>query len=167
MKFSKRLDLFGDEIFAALNERRLELEKQGKKIYNMSVGTPDFHTPDHIKKALMELPLTIRTGATVSATCPELLDAVCAYYKKRFHVEITPDMVMSVYGSQEGMGHLGMTLCDEGDVVLLPDPCYPVFAAGSKLGGAVPYYYPLVAEHDFLPYVKDIPEDVLANPVTW
>ena len=81
-------------------------------------------------------------------------------YKKRFHVEITPDMVMSVYGSQEGMGHLGMTLCDEGDVVLLPDPCYPVFAAGSKLGGAVPYYYPLVAEHDFLPYVKNIPEDV-------
>ena len=69
MKFSKRLNLFGDEIFAALNERRLELEKQGKKIYNMSVGTPDFHTPDHIKKALMELPLTIRTGATVSATC--------------------------------------------------------------------------------------------------
>ena len=58
------------------------------------------------------------------------------------------------------MGHLGMTLCDEGDVVLLPDPCYPVFAAGSKLGGAVPYYYPLVAEHNFLPYVKDIPEDV-------
>ena len=53
MNFSKRLDLFGDEIFAALNERRLELEKQGKKIYNMSVGTPDFHTPDHIKKALM------------------------------------------------------------------------------------------------------------------
>ena len=61
MNFSKRLNLFGDEIFAALNERRLELEKQGKKIYNMSVGTPDFHTPDHIKKALME--------ATVSAIC--------------------------------------------------------------------------------------------------
>lgn len=53
MNFSKRLNLFGDEIFAALNERRLELEKQGKKIYNMSVGTPDFHTPDHIKKALI------------------------------------------------------------------------------------------------------------------
>lgn len=67
---------------------------------------------------------------------------------------------MSVYGSQEGMGHLGMTLCDEEDIVLLPDPCYPVFAAGSKLGGATPYYYPLVAEHDFLPYVKDIPEEI-------
>ena len=160
MKFSKRLDLFGDEIFAALNERRLELEKQGKKIYNMSVGTPDFHTPDHIKKALMEAAADDQNWRYSLRDLPELLDAVCAYYKKRFHVEITPDMVMSVYGSQEGMGHLGMTLCDEGDVVLLPDPCYPVFAAGSKLGGAVPYYYPLVAEHDFLPYVKDIPEDV-------
>ena len=160
MNFSKRLNLFGDEIFAALNERRLELEKQGKKIYNMSVGTPDFHTPDHIKKALMEAATDDQNWRYSLRDLPELLDAVCAYYKKRFHVEITPDMVMSVYGSQEGMGHLGMTLCDEGDVVLLPDPCYPVFAAGSKLGGAVPYYYPLVAEHDFLPYVKDIPEDV-------
>ena len=148
------------KIFAALNERRLELEKQGKKIYNMSVGTPDFHTPDHIKKALMEAAADDQNWRYSLRDLPELLDAVCAYYKKRFHVEITPDMVMSVYGSQEGMGHLGMTLCDEGDVVLLPDPCYPVFAAGSKLGGAVPYYYPLVAEHDFLPYVKNIPEDV-------
>ena len=76
---------------------------------------------------------------------PELLEAVCDYYKKRFDVELTPDMVMTVYGSQEGMGHLGMALCDEGDVVLLPDPCYPVFAAGSLMAGAEPYYYPLVA----------------------
>ena len=69
MNFSKRLNLFGDEIFAALNERRLELEKQGKKIYNMSVGTPDFHTPDHIKKALMEAAADDQTGVTVSAIC--------------------------------------------------------------------------------------------------
>lgn len=109
MKFSKRLDLFGDEIFAALNERRLELEKQGKKIYNMSVGTPDFHTPDHIKKALMDAAADDQNWRYSLRDLPELLDAVCAYYKKRFQVDITPDMVMSVYGSQEGMGHLGMT----------------------------------------------------------
>ena len=101
MNFSKRLNLFGDEIFAALNERRLELEKQGKKIYNMSVGTPDFHTPDHIKKALMEAAADDQNWRYSLRDLPELLDAVCAYYKKRFHVEITPDMVMSVYGSQE------------------------------------------------------------------
>ena len=54
MQFSKRLDRFGEEIFAALNNRRMELEQQGMKIYNMSVGTPDFKTPEHIKKALAE-----------------------------------------------------------------------------------------------------------------
>ena len=160
MQFSKRLDRFGEEIFAALNNRRMELEAQGMKIYNMSVGTPDFKTPEHIKKALAEAAMDDNNWKYSLRDLPELLEAVCDYYKKRFDVELTPDMVMTVYGSQEGMGHLGMALCDEGDVVLLPDPCYPVFAAGSLMAGAEPYYYPLVAEHDFLPYVKDIPEEV-------
>lgn len=160
MKFSKRLDYFGDEIFAALNNRKMELEQKGIKIYNMSVGTPDFSTPDHIKQALAQAALEDDNWKYSLRDLPELLEAVCEYYQKRFQVEITPDMVMSVYGSQEGMGHLGMALCDEGDIVLLPDPCYPVFAAGSLMAGAVPYYYPLTAEHDFLPYVKDIPESI-------
>lgn len=160
MKFSKRLDYFGDEIFAALNNRKMELEQKGIKIYNMSVGTPDFSTPDHIKQTLAQAALEDDNWKYSLRDLPELLEAVCEYYQKRFQVEITPDMVMSVYGSQEGMGHLGMALCDEGDIVLLPDPCYPVFAAGSLMAGAVPYYYPLTAEHDFLPYVKDIPESI-------
>ena len=160
MQFSKRLDAFGSEIFSALNNRRMELEAQGKTIYNMSVGTPDFHTPDLIKEALMEAAKDDDNWKYSLRDLPEMLDAVCAYYKKRFQVTITPDMVMSVYGSQEGMGHLGMALCDEGDVVLLPDPCYPVFAAGSLMAGAVPWYYPLTEEHDFLPYVAGIPEEI-------
>ena len=160
MQFSKRLDRFGDEIFAALNNRRMELEAQGMKIYNMSVGTPDFKTPEYIKKAVAEAAMDDNNWKYSLRDLPELLDAVCIYYKKRFDVELTPNMVMTVYGSQEGMGHLGMALCDEGDTVLLPDPCYPVFAAGSLMAGAVPYYYPLVAEHDFLPYVKGIPEEI-------
>ena len=160
MQFSKRLDRFGDEIFAALNNRRMELEAQGMKIYNMSVGTPDFKTPEYIKKAVAEAAMDDNNWKYSLRDLPELLEAVCTYYKKRFDVELTPDMVMTVYGSQEGMGHLGMALCDEGDTVLLPDPCYPVFAAGSLMAGAVPYYYPLVAEHDFLPYVKGIPEEI-------
>ena len=160
VQFSKRMDVFGDEIFAALNDRRVELEEQGMKIYNMSVGTPDFSTPTHIKEALMQAAADDNNWKYSLRDLPELLDAVCNYYKARFQVEITPDMVTSVCGSQEGIGHLGLTLCDEGDIVLLPDPCYPVFAAGALMAGAVPYYYPLVAEHDFLPYVADIPEEI-------
>ena len=97
MQFSKRLDRFGEEIFAALNNRRMELEAQGMKIYNMSVGTPDFKTPEHIKKALAEAAMDDNNWKYSLRDLPELLEAVCTYYKKRFDVELTPDMVMTVY----------------------------------------------------------------------
>ena len=66
----------------------------------------------------------------------------------------------SCNGSQEGMGHIGLVLCDEGDTVLLPTPCYPVFIAGAKMAGAQPWYYPMCQENGFLPRVADIPEEV-------
>lgn len=160
MEFSKRMKLFGDEIFAALNDKKVALEAQGRTIYNLSVGTPDFAPAPHIVKALTGAAADPENWKYSLRDIPEMLSAVCSYYKRRFRVDITPDQVASCNGSQEGCGHIGMVLCDEGDTVLLPNPCYPVFIAGAKLAGAVPYYYPLVKEHNFLPYVKDIPEDV-------
>ena len=148
MEFSKRLDLFGDEIFAALNERKVALEAQGRTIYNLSVGTPDFAPAEHIRKAMMDAAADPQNWKYSLRDLPELLDAVCGYYKRRFGVEIAPDQVASCAGSQEGVGHIGMVLCDEGDTVLLPTPCYPVFIAGSLLGGAKPWYYPLT-KHRF------------------
>ncbi len=160
MEFSKRMKLFGDEIFAALNDKKVALEAQGRTIYNLSVGTPDFAPAPHIVKALTDAAADPENWKYSLRDIPEMLSAVCSYYKRRFGVDITPDQVASCNGSQEGCGHIGMVLCDEGDTVLLPNPCYPVFIAGAKLAGAVPYYYPLVKEHNFLPYVKDIPEEV-------
>ena len=157
MEFSKRMKLFGDEIFAALNDKKVALEAQGRTIYNLSVGTPDFAPAPHIVKALTGAAADPENWKYSLRDIPEMLSA---YYKRRFGVDITPGQVASCNGSQEGCGHIGMVLCDEGDTVLLPNPCYPVFIAGAKLAGAVPYYYPLVKEHNFLPYVKDIPEDV-------
>ena len=74
MQFSKRLDRFGDEIFAALNNRRMELEAQGMKIYNMSVGTPDFKTPEYIKKAVAEAAMDDNNWKYSLRDLPELLD---------------------------------------------------------------------------------------------
>jgi LL-diaminopimelate aminotransferase len=160
MQFSKRLDRFGDEIFAALNEKKVALEAAGRTIYNLSVGTPDFEAAPHIRQALLDAAADPENWKYSLRDLPELLNAVCSYYKLRFDVDITPDMVASCNGSQEGCGHIGMVLCDEGDTVLLPTPCYPVFIAGSLLAGAQPWYYPLTKEHGFLPHLADIPEDV-------
>ena len=161
MQFSHRLDLFGAEVFAALNDRRVALEAAGKKIYNLSVGTPDFAPYPHVVKALTDAAQDPAMWKYSLRDLPELKQAVCDYYERRFGISgITPNMVASCNGTQEGVGHFALALADPGDTVIVPDPCYPVFQAGSKLAGADIYYYPLCAEHDFLPYVADIPAEV-------
>ncbi len=161
MTFSRRLDLFGPEIFAALNDKKIALEAQGRTLYNLSVGTPDFPPAPHIKQALIDAAAQDESWKYTLRDIPELLAAVGSYYQRRFGVAgITPDRVMSFSGSQDGIGHLGLALLNEGDTVLLPDPCYPVFMTGMRLGGGVPYFYPLTQENNFLPDVRAIPEDV-------
>jgi LL-diaminopimelate aminotransferase len=83
VEFSKRLDLFGAEIFAALNDKKVALEAQGKKLYNLSVGTPDFEPMPHIKQALCDAAMVSENWKYSLRDLPELLDTVCAYYKRR------------------------------------------------------------------------------------
>ena len=157
MKFSSRLDRFGDEVFAALNNRRVALEAEGRTIYNLSVGTPDFEPYPHVVDAVAQAIQDPQMWKYSLRDLPELKQAVCDYYVRRFDVEgITPDMVCSVNGTQEGVGVFGLAMLNEGDTVLVPDPCYPVFEAGVKIAGGELAYYPLNAEHDFLPYVEGI-----------
>lgn len=161
MEFSKRLDLFGDEVFASLNARRRELEASGRRVWDLSVGTPDFRPPEHVVEALVRSardPLSWRYSLHDK---DELLEAVCAYYESRYGVPgVTPDMVASCRGTQEGLGYVCAALADPGDLALVPDPCYPVFQNATLLAGATPWYYPLTEENGFLPRVSEIPDDV-------
>ncbi|MBD9040332.1 MAG: aminotransferase class I/II-fold pyridoxal phosphate-dependent enzyme [Collinsella aerofaciens] len=161
MQASQRLDHFGAEVFASLNNKLLALKAQGKTIYNMSVGTPDFKPYDHVVEALTRAAQDPEMWKYALRDLPELKQAVCDYYERRFGVSgITPSMVQSCNGTQEGVGHLGLALLDPGDTILVPDPCYPVFEAGAKIADAKLEYYPLVAEHNYLPYVAGIDPEV-------
>ena len=161
MQASQRLDRFGAEVFASLNNKLLALKAQGKTIYNMSVGTPDFKPYDHVVEALTKAAQDPEMWKYALRDLPELKQAVCDYYERRFGVSgITPSMVQSCNGTQEGVGHLGLALLDPGDTILVPDPCYPVFEAGAKIADAKLEYYPLVAEHNYLPYVAGIDPEV-------
>lgn len=161
MQVSQRLDRFGAEVFASLNNKLLALKAQGKTIYNMSVGTPDFKPYGHVVEALTQAAQDPEMWKYALRDLPELKQAVCDYYERRFGVlGITPSMVQSCNGTQEGVGHLGLALLDPGDTILVPDPCYPVFEAGAKIADAKLEYYPLVAEHNYLPYVAGIDPEV-------
>lgn len=156
----KRLKHFQTGIFAELDEKKENLIKKGKKIYNLSVGTPDFEPPKHVVDAVVKAASEPENYKYSLRDLPELLQAVSDYYKRRFGVEISTDCITGVHGTQEGIGHIGMALLDEGDLVLLPNPGYPIFEAGSYLSGADLCFYDLKEENNFLPVLSEIPEDV-------
>ncbi len=158
---SKRLEHFQTGIFAFLDEKRIEMEAKGRKVVNFSIGTPDFVAPKEVVDALADGAAKPETYGYTLTEIPELKDALCKYYKKRFNCDIFPDEITATNGSQEGIGHLAMALCDEGDIALLPNPGYPIFSAGAYLGGAEEYYYPVLEENNYLPKLDEIPEDIL------
>jgi LL-diaminopimelate aminotransferase len=160
MALSKRLDLFADEVFAALNAQRRLREQQGKPVFDLSVGTPDFSPAPHVINALIEAAKEPENWKYSLHDTDELIAAVCGYYQRRYNVKLAADEVMGVHGTQEGMAPLAEALVDPGDLVLVPDPCYPVFRAAALLAGAELAYYPLTADHNFLPYVAGISDQV-------
>ncbi|MEE1313319.1 MAG: aminotransferase class I/II-fold pyridoxal phosphate-dependent enzyme [Lachnospiraceae bacterium] len=159
MKQAQWLSHFETGIFAALDQKRDELMASGKKVYNLSIGTPDFKPAPHIMEAMAEACKKSENYVYALKDFKETLEAVKDYYKKRFGVEVSVDEITSVHGSQEGIGHIGMALTSPGDYAILPNPGYPIFEAGAYLGGANLYFYPLKKENGFLPVFDKIPEE--------
>lgn len=159
--FSKMINGFKQGIFGALNEKKEELIKEGRTVYNLSVGTPDFKPAPHVMKAMQEACAKPENYKYSLADLPELLEAVQYRYKKRFGVEIGTDEVMSVYGSQEAMAHIGLIFCDPGDVILVPDPGYPMFEMSGVMAGADVQYYRIEEKNGYLPDLESIPEETL------
>ncbi len=156
-----RLSHFETGIFAALNAKKNALIAQGRPVYNLSVGTPDFLPAPHVMEAVSKAAMDPANYRYSLCDLPELKQAVCDYYLRRFGVRVSPDEVTSVHGSQEGLGHIGMALCNPGDVALLPNPGYPIFEAGSYLAGAELRFYPLTEQNHYLPDLSGFDEDTL------
>lgn len=163
IRFAKRMKEYEAGIFQVLNEKKEAAERQGKKIYNLSVGTPDFPPAEHIVRAVTEAAAKPENYKYALADLPELIEAVQGRYEKRYGVSLAADEIMSVYGSQEGIAHICMTLCDPGDVVLVPNPGYPIFGIGPSLAGAEVVTYDLTEENHYLPDLNGMDEALLAR----
>ena len=112
--FSTLINDFKPGIFGALNEKKEQLLRAGKTVYNLSVGTPDFQPAPHVMKAMQDACGKAENYKYSLADLPELLEAVQYRYEKRFGVHVATDEIMSVYGSQEAMAHIGLVFCDPG-----------------------------------------------------
>lgn len=163
IQFADRMKDYEAGIFQVLNDKKAEAEKQGKKIYNLSVGTPDFPPAQHVINAVVEAAKKPENYKYALIDIPELICAVQKRYEKRYGVSLAADEIMSVYGSQEGISHICLSLCNQGDVVLVPNPGYPIFGIGPSLANAEVVTYDLTEENHYLPDLDGMDEELLAR----
>lgn len=160
LQVAERMKNYEEGIFQLLDEKKEEVEKKGKKVHNLSVGTPDFKPAQHIMDAVVEASGKPENYKYSLKEIPELVQAVIERYEKRYQVALKPTELTAVYGSQEGIAHIGLSLCNPGDVVLVPDPGYPIFSIGPSLAMAKIVTYPLLKENHYLPDLKGMDEEI-------
>ncbi len=162
MQVAKRLDRLPRYLFVEINRKIAEKRAEGVDVVNFAIGDPDLPTPSHIIEYMCEAahdPVNHRYPET--AGLPQLREAIAGWYQRRFSVVLDPNReVLPLIGSKEGIGHIAFVFIEPGDVALVPDPGYPVYAMGTLLAGGEPYFMPLRAENDFLPDFETIPEDI-------
>ena len=159
-EFSKKSNSIEGGIFNILNDKKKDLLNRGMKVYNFSIGTPDFQPAPHIMEAMQEACKDPQNYKYAIDDKPELVQAMIDYYKSRFGVTLEKNEIMTVYGSQEGMAHLGWAMCDPGDLVLVPNPGYPIFSIGPMFCDAEIYEYPIYPEDNYMLKFENIPEDI-------
>ena len=160
MKFIKAGEIADSNIFNKLDERKKSLLEGGMDVINLSIGTPDFQPGKHVMEAVSRAALDPDMYKYSLNETRELLDAVENWYKRRYDVTLADDEIMAVCGSQEGIAHVGFAFAGPNDLILAPDPGYPIFSFGPMMTGATVGLYPLYAEKNWQLDFNDIPEDV-------
>lgn len=159
-EFSEKSNAIEGGIFNILNDKKKDLLNRGMKVFNFSIGTPDFQPAPHIMEAMQEACKDPQNYKYAIDDKPELVQAMIGYYKNRFGVKLEENEIMTVYGSQEGMAHFGWAVCNPGDVVLVPNPGYPIFSIGPMFCDAKVVEYPIYPEDNYMLKFENIPEDV-------
>lgn len=161
MKFANRMNQFGEGVFSRLAVMRKNRLAQGKDVYDLSIGAPNIPPTKRIMEVMAEAVMKPANYVYAINDTQRLLEAVAQWYKRRYDVELNPETeICSLLGSQDGLSHIALSILDPGDVMLVPDPCYPIFADGPRIAGAELYYMPLQKENDYVIQLQDIPEEI-------
>lgn len=162
---SQRLERLPPFLFMETRRRIREARDRGMDVISLGIGDPDQPTPPHIVEALVRAaadPANHTYPAGEARGMPRFREAVATYYDRRFGVTLDPATeVLALIGSKEGSHHLSLGVLDPGDVVLVPDPAYPVYGASAVIAGAEVIHVPLRAENAFLVDFDELPGALL------
>jgi LL-diaminopimelate aminotransferase len=158
---SRRLQNLSSAIFTEMAQRKREAAKT-RQVIDLGIGSPDQPPAPHLIEALLEaVKQPDAYGYPGSEGSVGFRTEVANWYQYRFGVSLDPETeVYSLMGSQDGLAHFALAWADPGDLVLVPDPGYPIYAGSVHLAGAEPYPMPLRAEKQFLPDLAAIPEEI-------
>mgnify|MGYP000983084970 CR=1 FL=1 len=165
METAKRLEGIGEYYFSQKLREIDELNKQGKNIINLGIGSPDLAPHPDVIKVLQEESSKPTTHAYQSYKgSPVLRNAIADWYKKWYGVSLQPESeILPLIGSKEGIMHICMTYLDEGDAVLIPDPGYPTYKAAATIAGAICIPYQLTAGFNWFPDFEAIEKNSLSK----
>lgn len=162
MKPANRIANLPPYLFAEIDKKINMKKAEGVDVISLGIGDPIDPTPDNIIATLCreaKVPANHRYPSYFGM--PAFRQAVARWYKKRFNLAFDADSeILALIGSKEGIAHIAVAYVDPGDVVLVPDPGYPVYKSGTILAGGKPYFMPLKADNNFMPKLNDIPQDV-------
>ncbi|MDR3049323.1 MAG: LL-diaminopimelate aminotransferase [Elusimicrobiota bacterium] len=162
INYNEKLKKLPPYLFIEIDRKKNEAKARGADIISLGVGDPDMPTPAHIIKSMQDaVAKPSNHQYPFGAGMLSFRKAVCDWYKSRFGVDLEPDEVCSLIGSKEGIGHIHLGFINPGDVVLIPEPGYPVYNTGTIFTDGVPYFMPLLEENNYLPDLDAIPSDIV------
>jgi LL-diaminopimelate aminotransferase len=162
VKPASRLGLLPPYLFAELDRLKKEVQEKGVDVISLGIGDPDLPTPPHIVESLRKASGDPRNHRYSDYEGIERYRAAAAdWYKRRFSVSLDPKReVCALLGSKEGIANFATAVVDPGDIVLIPDPGYPVYFSGCVFNGGEPYFLPLRKQNGFLPDLDSIPAEI-------
>ena len=161
MHTAKRVELLPPYLFVEISRRIAEQREKGVKVISFGIGDPDLPTHPHILEALhdhVDVPANHRYPETEGL--PELREAIARWMRSRFEVALDPAReIVPLIGAKEGIANSALVFIDPGDVCLVPDPAYPVYAIGTMFAGGESHLMPLAEANDWLPDLEAVPAD--------
>ena len=155
-----KLQLLTTSVFSDLAQKKAEKLTSGIDLIDLSIGSPDLAPPSFVREYLSEaVRQEHQYGYAISST-EEFKEAVCYFYKERYGVSLGPDEVLQLMGSQDGLAHIALAYLEKGDILIAPDPGYPIYSASAHIAGAEIYHVPLTEENEFMADLDKIPEEI-------
>lgn len=156
------MDRIPPYLFAEVDRKIAEKKAQGVDVISFGIGDPDIPTPDHVVETLCAMSRVPENHQYPSYYgLDEFRESAARWFERRFGAALDPSSeVLPVMGSKEGVAHIALALLDPGDIALVPEPSYPIYAMGTLLAGAQSHFLPLVEENGFLPDLRSVPPDV-------